>query len=119
VVTVFSFLRLTENRFATYIKGAAFYELGAHDPMPSLSRSPDAAQARAPTPPPRRAPLGSQRRPADRDGGKPFQRVEVPEVPEFGVFLDFSKGVVLTPGHCARCGTQTVGGSCEVCGFRN
>jgi len=88
-------------------------------PLPSLPRSSEIAQARAPPPPPRRAPHGVARRPTDRDGGGGHLRVEVPAVPEFSIFLDFSNGVIMAAGHCARCGSQTAADTCEVCGYRS
>jgi hypothetical protein len=45
--------------------------------------------------------------------------VDVPPADEVSIFLDFSKGVIMTAGYCARCGSQVEGARCDACGYRN
>lgn len=83
-----------------------------------FSGSASPSRGKAPVPPPRRAPEGTPGRPRDREDRRETLRVDVPASEEHALFVDFSNGVTLTAGFCARCGSKAVG-TCDVCGYRN
>lgn len=45
--------------------------------------------------------------------------MEIPATDEFPLFLNFSNGVTMTPGYCARCGSKVGKLTCDVCGYSN